>query len=327
MSFNRFFAIALLGFALVVSIAHAKADITKEADPIAIDPPNGKVPENLVLWPTGPSQSKYALIADKSQRTLTVWENQDGVPKFVEAHPMDIGKLGGIKEKVGDHKTPEGIYFPQQTFEGANLDHDQYGVKAFTLDYPNYFDKRKNKTGSGIWLHAIPETKSLLRGSRGCVVVRNDIIKKLSPLISLKRTPVIILNQVNYIQVEDLKTRSGSLTTWLDTWKQDWAKKQIDAYMSHYADDFFSLSMNKTAWKTYKENLNQKYQSIDVKAITPLAFVHGEDGILKFFQDYKSDVMNDFGVKTLYLKVENNKYLIRGEEWQAASSDTIASHQ
>jgi len=70
------------------------------------------------------------------------------------------------------------------------LDPYKYGVHAFTTDYPNIFDLRKGKTGFGIWLHAIDESQTLERGSQGCVVVRNDTIKKLAQILRLEKHPL-----------------------------------------------------------------------------------------------------------------------------------------
>jgi murein L,D-transpeptidase YafK len=325
MTFRRIAALCLFtAMVPFVSISYATTEPAKEADPIAMTPPENMVPENLVVWPEGPNQSKYAFVADKSRRTLTVWRNDNGVAKFVEAHPMDIGKRDGVKEKLGDHKTPEGIYFPVETFEGSNLNFDEYGVKAFVLDYPNYFDKRDKKTGSGIWLHAIPDSKSLLRGSRGCVVVRNDIIKKLSPFITLHKTPVIILDKVTFVSVDSIQQSSKKFLSWLDTWRTDWSTKQIDKYMNHYAEDFLSLNMSKKLWKSYKQNLNQKYQFIDVKALQPVVIAHKGHAIVRFFQEYKSDALTDFGQKTLFVVFNEQGIQIRGEEWAPVSGELLA---
>src|SRR5690606_32755049 len=101
---------------------------------------------------------------DKANRTLTLWEQKDSVPRLVDAFPMDMGKREGDKTVLGDHRTPEGIYFFVEKYEGPTLNFEEYGIRAFPLDYPNFFDKVLGKTGSGIWLHSIPDTKSLRRG-------------------------------------------------------------------------------------------------------------------------------------------------------------------
>jgi murein L,D-transpeptidase YafK len=297
----------------------------ESGDPIAVVPPSGKIPDNLVSWSVGPLHSRYAIVADKAQRTLTVWENVDGVARFLEAHPMDIGKKDGPKEKKDDHKTPEGIYFPLERKEGPGLDFNEYGVRAFTLDYPNFFDRRKNKTGHGIWLHAIPETKSLLRGSRGCVVVRNEIIKKITPYVALNKTPVIIQDKVNYVTPEEVQKKSKALTEWLDQWRTDWASKNIQSYMAHYATDFFALKMDRTAWQSYKQGLADRYKFIEIKTVSPALFVHKEYGIIRFLQDYKSDGLADFGLKTLYLSGPDSNFKIQSEEWRAVDTALLAN--
>jgi len=67
-------------------------------------------------------------------------------------------------EKVaeGDMRTPLGVYFI-----GSNLDpkslKDFYGAGALTLNYPNPYDLRRGKTGSGIWVHGTPPSSTRAR--------------------------------------------------------------------------------------------------------------------------------------------------------------------
>ena len=306
------------------SVTHAETKTEERLDPIAVMPPEGKVPDSLVMWADGPNHSRFAIIADKGQRTLSVWGKKEGLPYLVEAHPMDMGKKEGDKKYRGDHKTPEGIYFPLSINEGPTLNFDEYGVRAFVLDYPNFFDKRARKTGDGIWLHAIPDTKSLMRGSRGCVVVRNEIIEKITPMIDLNKTPVIILDEAKYITKNELKKRNNNLKTWLENWRAAWASKDLDRYMEFYGDDFRALKMNKKVWRRYKQGLNEKYQSISVKTINPVGFSNGEEAVVTFLQEYESETMKDFGVKTLYLRQNGDSFTISGEQWKAASPELLA---
>jgi murein L,D-transpeptidase YafK len=301
-----------------------EANPKENPDPIAVIPLQGMVPDNLVIMGDGAAFSQYAMIADKSKRTLTIWKNEKDTLTFVKAVPMDIGKNGGDKTIRDDHKTPEGIYFPQTMLEGAGLDYNEYGVRAFPLDYPNFFDQRAKKTGSGIWLHAIPETKSLLRGSRGCVVVRNDIIKEISPLITLKKTPVIIEDEVNYVSPKEFEKLRADITAYLEKWRSAWENKDIDQYISMYGDDFKSMRMKRDQWKSYKEGLNKKYSYIKVKLSKPVFFTRNGEAILNFMQQYESDAKKDFGRKTLYLRRVGNEYKIVGEEWAPEDGGLIA---
>ena len=171
------------------------------SDPVAQNPPPDKLPTALIsLKSETGTFTPYAFLVDKHARTLSVWQSFEDSVKLVGAWPTDIGERDGDKLIQGDRRTPEGIYFFQTTMDGRKVDYSQYGARIFTLDYPNYFDRLEKKTGTGIWFHAIPETKSLLRGSRGCVVVRNEVIQDLSKFIDLKRTPMLIVNHVDYVE-------------------------------------------------------------------------------------------------------------------------------
>jgi murein L,D-transpeptidase YafK len=316
----------LIALTLSVSIWNAQADDnkTETVDPVAVVPLQGMIPDNLVIMGDGNAFSKFAMIADKSKRTLTIWKNENDILSFVSAVPMDIGKNGGDKIAQNDAKTPEGIYFPQSIMEGPGLDYSQYGHRAFPLDYPNFFDQRAHKTGNGIWLHSIPETKSLLRGSRGCVVVRNDVLKQISPMITLKKTPIIIEDEVNYVSPKELDKTRTTINAWLERWRASWEGKQIDDYISFYGDDFKALRMKREQWKLYKDGLNKKYSFIKVRLSKPVFFTRNGEAILNFMQQYESDAKKDFGRKTLYLRHVGNDYKIIGEEWAPDDGGLIA---
>ncbi|MEO0336360.1 MAG: L,D-transpeptidase family protein, partial [Pseudomonadota bacterium] len=216
-------------------------DAVKKPDPIAIQPPAGKVPASLVQLGDGAYFSKYAFLLDKSTRTLTVWQKTEKGLQLVESHPADMGRRSGDKMVLGDKKTPEGIYFFRDIYEAEMLNYDEYGSRAYTMDYPNLFDLRAKKTGSGIWLHAVPDKKSLYRGSRGCVVVRDQVITPLGKYVEPNKTPILVEKQVKYITPKEARENRDKLLSWLKNWKQAWESKQLDTYMSFYADSFRSL--------------------------------------------------------------------------------------
>ncbi len=318
--------VALILATLCVS-AQSQTPGQNGADPIAVNPPQGKVPAHLVSLGNGNVTSQYAILADKSARTITVWKSGNAGVDFVAAYPMDIGKNSGDKVASGDHKTPEGLYFVQDKLDGPGLDFNEYGKRAFPLDYPNYFDKIVGKTGSGIWLHAIPETKSLLRGSRGCVVVRNEIIEKLTPLIKLQQTPVIILDKVIYVTPAELAADKDMAMRWLESWRQSWQSKNLDTYMTHYAESFSALKMNVNQWKRYKDALNKKYQYIQVRVEEPLVVRRGDEYVFHFSQDYDSDGLKDIGQKLLFAKATDKKLQIVTEIWRPLANRAVAAQE
>ncbi len=280
------------------------------------------VPANLLKIPISSNfYSPYAFVVDKSARLLTVWQQSPNGLKEVAQFPADLGKNSGEKTSQGDHKTPEGIYFLQEKREGAGLDFNLYGQRAFTTDYPNFFDRLAGKTGGGIWLHAVPDTVPLTRGSRGCVVVRNEVILDLSQYVKLGRTPILIQDKAQLIPAKELERSSAEVAQWLESWRTSWETKNIDSYIRHYSNDFYSLNMNRNQWRRYKARLAQAYKSIAVRLSKPLIFVDRSNAIVRFLQEYTSEQHADLGEKVLYLKKTSDGYRIVGESWAEESGD------
>ena len=300
---------------------------TYKPDPKPLLPPTGKVPQNIWSLGDGDYFSKYAFVADKSTRTLTIWQNENQSFELVAAYPFDMGKKKGDKQVLGDLKTPEGVYFFNGTYNKRQLDFNEYGVRAFTTNYPNFFDRLEKKTGSGIWLHAIPPTKSLKRGSRGCLVIRNEAITKVKPFVNIEKTPLIVEDKIIYGPVTNVKGYKQAFYDWLEQWKVSWETKEINSYISHYHSDFKANKMNKDQWQEYKTGLNEKYQYINVKLYTPVVYKHKNEFIVRFLQKYESDTINDFGEKTLYVKKVGDNYKIIGEEWKPVANEMIAQYE
>ena len=300
----------------------------REQDPTPVAPPAHLVPENLLAVGNGSIYPPYVFLADKHTRTLSVWNFKKEVPRLVDYYAMGIGKKRGNKEVSGDDKTPQGVYFIQRRLEMAHVDYQKYGIRAFTLNYPNFFDRLEGKSGFGIWLHAVPDTESLSQGSEGCVVVRNATIRKLTPLVNLKRTPVVILSKVHYVRPAQLAKRRQAALAWLESWRVAWEGKHINAYMNHYAHNFVgqykSLRMNKDQWRAYKEWLNKRYKTIQVEVQDPMVLTHKNQAIFNFIQDYHSSGINDVGEKTLYAKLDSNgQYKILSEVWHSLPPNII----
>ena len=295
-------------------------------DPEPVPPPQGMVPANLVIPGNGKFYSPYSLVVDKSTRTLTLWESSASGLKWVAAYATDIGKKEGDKHHLNDHRTPEGVYFFQEMLDGGKINFEEYGERAFTMDYPNFFDQLQRKTGYGIWLHAIPETKTLMRGSRGCVVVRNDVIRKISNYIELKKTPIIVTDKVTFVSQDDVKQSSQKLMSWIENWRGKWQQKQLADYMSFYSDEFKGQGMNKQQWERHKESLNKKYEYIQVQLQEPVVYKQKGEWVVRFLQQYSSDKLNDFGEKFLYLReAADGQWQIVGEHWQPVAAELAAT--
>lgn len=290
-------------------------------------PESDLAPSALVTWSENALQSPFALVVDKEQRLITVWKFKDQMkPTKVTEFPADIGKLAGDKTKRGDHRTPEGIYWLNKKLNAAELDYSQYGSLAFVTNYPNIYDRARGKTGDGIWLHAVPDSVPLTRGSRGCVVVRDEVIKKLDEFIHVGRTPLFIFDRVKKVTSQERVQMSEQALNFVNNWKKSWSERNINEYIGFYDEQFKGMNMNKLAWKKYKESLNQKYQSIRISYSDPVIFTHNQQWVVRMLQDYRSDKYQDLGYKTLYLVERPEGLKILSEEWEPhLTSSTVSA--
>ena len=257
-----------------------------------------------------------ALLADKTQRQLSVVDLKslnEGIVR--EKYNIDIGKNNGDKKKKNDARTPEGIYVLLEKKSPPQIPFQTYGSMAFTTNYPNYFDKFENKTGSGIWLHSVPDKVPLTRGSRGCVVLRNDDIKKIESSIMPKKTFLLIDNKIKWVASEEHKAAKDQALRWLEQWRNHWEKQDLDAYISNYSEEFSAPPYNRKSWFKHKTDLKGKYQYVKVQLSEPNIFQVKTYFIFQFVQNYESDGHKDVGIKTLYVLKEGNSMRITREDW------------
>jgi murein L,D-transpeptidase YafK len=278
------------------------------------------LPKGLISLSSHPQFSKYAFLVDKQERILKVYELDGPRVRLVAEHPADIGKRAGDKEKENDYKTPEGIYFLQQKITQPEIPFELYGSRAFTTDYPNIFDKRLSKGGSGIWLHAIPDSVPLTRGSRGCVVVRNEVIQKLEQFIQLGQTPLLIFDRINYVSKEEFDQKRTLYLNFIEQWRTAWETSDADSYIKFYDETFRNDQMNFRQWYRYKKKLKNTYKFIRVSFSEPVVLWNRNQVVIRLMQKYTSNVHEDFGEKTLHaVYSEKNGFKIVREDWRSAS--------
>lgn len=266
------------------------------------------------------SDDKYiatnAFLADKAKRQLYIIQTSDiDQSQFHSVFDIDIGKNDGNKTKRDDKKTPEGIYLLQNKKVPPEIPFEQYGVMAFTTNYPNVFDKFENKTGSGIWLHSIPDQVALNRGSKGCVVLRSEAIKKVEGLISLNKTPLIINNQIHWLKPEEHLLKKEAAVQWLTGWKDLWEKQDLDNYIKSYSDQFSDPKFTKKTWFLHKLSLKLKYKFVKINISKANIFNLKDQYLFQFVQDYESDGHKDRGIKNLYVLNNDGQFKILKEEW------------
>ena len=277
------------------------------------------MPQGLVQFVV-PYYARTVLVVDKDKKQISVWkkDRDSSQAQRLLTFSSNVGKKRGDKLKEGDFKTPEGIYFFTQRFIGKELpSYELYGSLGFDTNYPNFFDLRKGKTGTGIWLHGIPESQVAKEGSRGCVILNDKDIHALKEYIHLHRTPFLIYASVPMVHKSEVRKLRKQLNKMIKDWQFSWENKNLDMYMSFYDTQFQSQRKNWSQWREYKKGLMEQYQFIKLSLTQPLILYHASGIIVKTLQQYESNAYSDFGEKTLYLVEREKEFKIVGEEWKS----------
>ncbi|MDD2685142.1 MAG: L,D-transpeptidase family protein [Gallionella sp.] len=265
-----------------------------------------------MLWQLDDTQ-RYALVVDTSRSTLFVYQNVNGEPRYVTDFYITIGKLGTDKVSEGDQRTPIGVYFVRAELPKKGLA-DLYGNGAYPISYPNEWDKRNNRTGSGIWLHGTPSNTYSRppRASNGCVVLANSDLDKLAPYLQVGITPVVITRQIDWRDEQSEKDRDALMQS-LDQWRKDWASLNTPTYLKHYARNFDNGEMDYAAWAKQKQAVNSGKSWIKVALSNISVFSYPEQpnmAVVEFEQDYDSSNLSNRMKKRQYWIKQGNRWQI-----------------
>ena len=265
---------------------------------------------------------EYAVLVEKSTHRFYLYQRQKNQPpKPVRNYYVSTGKKEGNKRARGDLRTPEGVYFITTWIPQEKLP-DKYGVGAFPLNYPNELDRRRGKTGYGIWLHGT-ESRYYSRpplDSEGCMVLTNIDFNSLKKEMQPGATPVVIVENIDWLTADEWLRERDRVLMDLERWRQDWESLDVDRYLSHYSDDFWSKGYNLKSWSKRKRRIahNKSYQKIKLSDISLLAYPEtGADNkgivVARFQQDYRSSNYSSDVGKRLYLQRNNDSWKIMYE--------------
>ena len=267
------------------------------------------------LLEMGRDGKDYALLVDKQEQLIYLYQGTQDGPKLYKQFRCTTGRNNnGTKLREGDLKTPNGVYFFRGILEDDQLP-EKYGVRAFPMDYPNDFDQMRNKTGSGIWLHAVDEDDRVAKSydTEGCVVVTNSDIMELSEYITLWDTPIIVDDSLDIPTSDDYSRERTSVLDFIETWRESWENKQIDNYMDCYDERFTGYGRTKAQHRSHKARLNRNYKTINVKLTDINVYSFHNYLVVSFNQEYRSDRYHSVGRKKLYLARDGDLYRILSE--------------
>ena len=197
---------------------------------------NNLIPEPI--WQLDRSQP-YIFVVDADKSRLFVYRNENGTPQYNADFYVTIGKNGSEKKYAGDKRTPLGVYFTSTKLTQKLA--DMYGDAAYPLSYPNEWDRREGKTGSGIWLHGTPhDTFSRApQSSDGCVVLSNQDLNTLTPILQQGNVPVIVSKGMEWLKPNQTPKDKQALLERVETWRRDWESQETEVYLNHYAKSFY----------------------------------------------------------------------------------------
>ena len=284
-------------------------------------PPANSLPTALLQMS---SDQPHVLLLDSEKSRMYVYKNVDGAPQHVADFYVSVGKNGIEKERQGDQRTPLGVYLVTSSVAREKLI-DFYGPGAFPLNYPNEWDKRRAKTGSGIWIHGTPSTTYSRppRASDGCVVLTNDDFARIAQFVIPGVTPIIIASSVKWESPEQWMATRATLSASLSGWKRDWESLDMEKYLSHYSQKFDVDGKGLSGWADSKRRINagKNFVNVEISNLSVFEYPLSPDALpmamVTFEQNYKSSNNSS--------KMKKRQYWQRdGEHWKIIYEGTAS---
>jgi murein L,D-transpeptidase YafK len=257
----------------------------------------------------------YYIFVDKQANQLTL-RSMTVPSKVLKAYRAITGATAGDKEKEGDRRTPEGIYFVEGIVPEGMLVPNLHGPAGVFLNYPNPADRIKHQTGSGIWIHGVDSEARLEKrfDTKGCVALGNQDILELKKIVRPGLTPVIIVNSEEGVPGLGYLPPDHPLKARLNEWAKVWSEGSHEEYMKFYNPDFHSRGMDYKMWDSYKRGLKKNYKYIKVTVENLELFKHPKYTVAYFDQIYESDRYQSRGRKRVYFVGPDAEATIVAEE-------------
>ncbi|MEC5217646.1 murein L,D-transpeptidase YafK [Actimicrobium sp. GrIS 1.19] len=245
---------------------------------------------------------RIALVVDARRSRLYVYQHLHGQLKLLTDYYITQGKLGINKIKEGDQKTPIGVYYITSHLARSRLP-DFYGAGALPINYPNEWDRVNGRSGSGIWLHGTP-SGSYSRpplASDGCVVLTNPDLEKLFASVEVGRTPVVIAEQVEFVNRKTWAGEREAADSLLEAWRHDLESLNPTRFVNNYSVNFKSgLGEDLSAWiaKHQQAVAGVKAIAIKLQDVTMFAYPGRNDLIVSTFTQEGSFDKRHFQTRT-----------------------------
>lgn len=146
------------------------------------------------------SNSSFILI-NKETMSLSVYDYKGN--EVVE-YPIACGLNYGNKEKIGDMKTPEGVFHVSDIQNSSQWSHDfKDGLGEIAGAYGPHFIRLEVPGHKGIGIHGTHKPESIgTRDTEGCIRLNNNDIVELINYVSIGMVVVIIPSQYDVINLD-----------------------------------------------------------------------------------------------------------------------------
>lgn len=266
------------------------------------------------LLQLGPQQAHAIVVDAKRSRLMVYARANNGALQLADDFYVTIGKNGPVKNREGDQRTPVGVYEVTDALDPERLT-DFYGSGAFPINYPNAWDQRAKRSGSGIWLHGVPsDTYSRPpRASNGCVVLSNADLEALRPYLKPGVTPVVIADDLQWASADELAQARTELQSTVEQWRQDWESRDLQNYARHYHESFRAEGKNLSNWLNTRRGAvaSKSWITVRLSNLSILGYPGNEQlAVVSFDQDYRSNNFDSAGKKRQYWLREEGAWRI-----------------
>ena len=217
---------------------------------------------------------------------MYVYENQGGQLKLLSDYYSSHGRFGVNKSREGDQRTPIGVYYVNARIPGPKLP-DLYGTGALPLNYPNEWDKRNGRSGSGIWLHGTPSDNFSRPplSSDGCVVLANPDLQRLYATAEVGKTVVVISENIQFIDKNQWNKERSAVNQLMQQWQQDMEAADADKVLINYSANFRSaVGESLSTWFNRQQKaFNGARPSIKLRDLSLYRYPGAQDTIVSTF--------------------------------------------
>ncbi|MDB5773896.1 MAG: ErfK/YbiS/YcfS/YnhG family protein [Herbaspirillum sp.] len=229
------------------------------------------------------ADQKTVLLVDTKRSRLYVYANDGGKLRLQTDYYVSQGKLGTNKLREGDQKTPIGVYAVSGHIPGQKLP-DFYGTGALPLNYPNEWDRRNKRGGSGIWLHGTPADNFSRPplSSDGCIVLANPDIQSLYASTEVGKTTVLITDGVEFITKAAWNKEHKTFSDLIEEWSKDAENRDPGKLLANYSPRFRSgTGESLSTWFNRQQKTLNGVRGMTVKLSDVSLFLYpGEENVM-----------------------------------------------